>query len=187
MVNEKAIRLVFDLAVLPERGGDGFALLAGVDEDQALLSAGVLKNIPHAGVCIVRSRVGFRGEFRQRLCRRIVLGSLPILHIEMFHRQPPANALGLDTGNYRSSAGAGGEEFSGSFQIANGGRKSDAAGIDTSHAAEPFDQADGLPAAVATHQGVHLVNDDKPQIVEQLGNGSVLVQQHCLQRLRRNL
>ena len=44
-MNEKAVRLVFDLAVLPERGGDGFALLAGVDEDQTLLSAGVLENI----------------------------------------------------------------------------------------------------------------------------------------------
>ena len=187
MVNEKAIRLVLDLAVLPERGGDGFALLAGVDEDQTLFPAGVLENIPHAGIRIVRSRVGFWGKLRQSLCRRVVLGSLPILHIEMFHRQPPANALGLDTGNHRSSAGAGGEEFAGGFQIANGGRKPDAAGIDTSHAAEPFDQADGLPAAVATHQGVHLVNDDKPQIVEQLSNGGVLVQQHGFQAFRRNL
>ena len=62
VVDEKAVGLVVGLAVLAQGGGDGLALLPGVDEDQALLPPGVLEDIAHARVGQRRGLVGLLGS-----------------------------------------------------------------------------------------------------------------------------
>ena len=50
VVDEEAVRLPHRLAVLAQRSGDGFTLLTGVGEDQALAAARVLEDVGKAGV-----------------------------------------------------------------------------------------------------------------------------------------
>ena len=147
----------------------------------------MLEDVADAGVCVCRGSVRFGGKLRQCLFRQMLCRCLLILHIEMFHGQPPAHALAFDAWDHRASARPGSQKCAGRLQIANGGRKPDAPWIHPSHAAEPFHQTNRLTATVATHQRMHLVNDYVPQVVKQLGECGVFVEQHRLQRLRRDL
>ena len=55
---------------------------------------------------------------------------------------------GMDTSTTRSA----GEECPRAFGVTDGGGKSDAARIHARHAREAFDEAEGLPAAIAAQQ-----------------------------------
>ena len=48
-------------------------------------------------------------------------------------------------------------------------------------------QAERLPAAVAAHERVDLVDDHEAQVAKEVGDGAVAVQQHGLERLGRDL
>ena len=45
MVDEETVRLMIDLAVLPETLADCLALLTGIGEDQAFFATGMFKNV----------------------------------------------------------------------------------------------------------------------------------------------
>ena len=187
MVNEKTVPLMLQLAIPPQGSGDGLTFLPGVNEYQTLLAPGMLVDIANTGVCIPGC---FRSPFLQngkRVLDILPLSSLDILYIEVFHTQTPLAALGLDLRNDCSAAGAQGQEFSGTFRIADGGRQTDAPGIDTGHTAEAFNEAKGLSAPVAPEQGMHLVDHHKAQIAEEPGNCGVFVEEYGLQRFRCDL
>ena len=61
MVDEETVRLMIDLAVLPETLADCLALLTGIGEDQAFFATGMFKNVSIARVC------RFGGHIRGRL------------------------------------------------------------------------------------------------------------------------
>ena len=141
MVDEEAIRLPLLLAVLPQGGGDGLALLPGVDEHQALLPPGVLKDIGQAGVGVLRGLVRGRVQRLHGLQLRAAGGGLHILDVKMLHAQPPFVPGGLDPGDEGLPPGAHGKEFPAFFRVADGGGQADAPGIHPGQAAEPLDQA----------------------------------------------
>ena len=187
VVDQEPVRLVHAFAVLPQGGGNGLAFLPGVDEDQAFLPPGMLKNVTDAGIRVFRGLVGFLFQHRQGLDVGPVLGGLGVFDIEMLHAQPPAAPLGLDLRDDGPASGAQGQKFPGLFRIADGGGQPDAAGVDPGQPGQPLDEAQGLPAPVTPEQGVDFVDDHKPQIAEELGDGGVLVQQHGLQGFRCDL
>ena len=87
----------------------------------------MLEDVADAGVCVCRGSVRFGGKLRQCLFRQMLCRCLLILHIEMFHGQPPAHALAFDAWDHRASARPGSQKCAGRLQIANGGRKTEAA------------------------------------------------------------
>ena len=105
----------------------------------------------------------------------------------MLHRKPPPAPLRLDLRDQGLSPGAEGEERARPLGVADRGGEADAPRVHAREAREPLDQAEGLPAAVAAQEGVHLVDHDKAQIVKQPWDRRVLVQQQRLERLGRDL
>lgn len=69
----------------------------------------------------------------------------------------------------------------------DGGGEPDPARIHPGELRKPFNEAEGLAAAVAAHQGVNLVDDDEPQVAEQPGDIGVFVKQQRLERFGRDL
>ena len=108
-------------------------------------------------------------------------------NVEVLHGEPPAGASGLDFRDGGLSPGSGGEKFPGAFEVADGGGEPDPARIHPGELRKPFNEAEGLAAAVAAHQGVNLVDDDEPQVAEQPGDIGVFVKQQRLERFRRDL
>ena len=96
----------------------------------------------------------------------------------MFHRQSPSLSCRLDPWDDRPFPGTDTEEFRRLLRIADCRRQADAPGVDACHTREPFDQAQGLSAAVAAHQRVQLIDDDESQVAEQRIDGGMTVQQH---------
>lgn len=94
----------------------------------------------------------------------------------MLHAQPPFAALGIDFRDDGLPPRAQGQKFAGSLRVTDGGRQSDAPGIDSRNPGQPLDQAQRLPTPVAPEKGMHLVNDHEAKVAEQLCNGRVLVQ-----------
>ena len=59
MVDEKTVRLVIDLAVLPQLLAHRLAFLAGVRKNKALFPSGMLENIADARIGGLRGDIGF--------------------------------------------------------------------------------------------------------------------------------
>ena len=147
----------------------------------------MLEDIPNAGVCVGGGVVGFFFQHGQRVGNLLVLCGLGVLDVEMLHAQPPFAALGVDFRDDGLPPRPQRQEFAGSLRVTDGGGQSDTPGIDSRNPGQPLDEAQRLPAPVAPEQGMHLVNDHKPQVAEQLCNGRVLVQKQRFQRFRRDL
>ena len=187
MVDKETVRLMAGLAVLPEGGGDCFALLTGVDKNQTLFVPCVLENVADAGVGVFRCSVCLFRQCRRRWRVRFLGGSLFAVDEKVLHGQPPAHAFCLNLGGGGAPAGAEGEKCAHTFRVADGGGQTDAPWIDVRHAGEPLNQTEGLPSTVATDEGVDLVDDNEAQVMEQLRNRRMLAQQQRLQRFRRDL
>ena len=187
MVDEKAVGFVVQLAVMAQCGRHHFAFFPGIDENQTLFAPGMLEDIPNAGVCVGRGVVGFFFQHRQCAGNLLILRGLSVLDVEMLHAQPPFAALGVDFRDDGLPPRPQRQEFAGSLRVTDGGRQSDTPGIDSRNSGQPLDEAQRLPAPVAPQEGMHLVNDHKPQVAEQLCNGRVLVQKQRFQRFRRDL
>ena len=173
---------------MPQRRRHSLAFLARVDENQALLPARVLENVAHPRVGLLGHNVGRRFGNRQRAGRRFAVPArLRAGNVEMLHRQPPARALALELGNHGAPPRPGREEAPRALRVADGRRQTDAPRIDARQLGQPFNQTERLPAAVAAHQRVHLVDDDEAQVAEQAHEVHMLVQQQRLERLGRDL
>ena len=187
MVNEKAVRLVHTLTVAPEGGGHRFALFPGIYENKAFFALGMLIDIAEGRVGVFRGFGGLFLRHREKILNVLSFGGLEILDIEMLHAQPPAAAFGFDFGNDRISARSQGKETACSLRVAHSGRKPDAPGIDTGHPGKPLDEAQCLAATVSPQQGMDFVDDHEAQVMEQPGNGGMLVQKQGFQRFRGDL
>ena len=73
------------------------------------------------------------------------------------------------------------------LEVADGGGEPDPARIHPGELRKPFNEAEGLAAAVAAHQGVNLGDDDESQVAEQPGDIGVFVKQQRLERFGRDL
>ena len=69
--------------------------------------------------------------------------------------------------------------------IADGGRQADPLDGPPGHPGQPLQHRQQMPAAVVTGEGVHLVDDDRPQVGEQAAVLDLEADQHRFQRLRR--
>ena len=187
MVDEEPIRLVIHLAVLPQGGGDGFALLPGVDEEQTLLPPGVLVDVPQPRVGVLGGGVGLFLQHLQSLRDVLPFRGLDILHEEMLHAQPPGAARSLDFGNEGLPPGAQSQKGPGALRVAYRGAEANPPGVHPRQTAQPLDEAQGLASPVSPQKGVHLVNHHEPQIPKEPGDGGVLVQEQGLQRFGGNL
>ena len=67
------------------------------------------------------------------------------------------------------------------LRVADGGRKTDATGVDARHAREPLDEAERLPAAVAAQKGMDLVDHHEAEVAEEPGHGRMLVHEERLE------
>ena len=90
MVDEEAVRLMVQLAVMPQLIGHGLAFFPRVDEDQTFLSTRMLEDIGQAGIGGLRGLVG--RLFPQVGGRGYLPASsgLLVFHIEVFHGQLPS-------------------------------------------------------------------------------------------------
>ena len=115
------------------------------------------------------------------------IGGLWACRIEMLHGEMPGFT---GTGHLRDDGAAPGtrrEKTSRRFQITDGGGEAHTARMAACRLRQPFEQAQRLPAAVAAHQRMDLVNDDKTQIAEKPHNLAVAPQHQRLEGLGRDL
>ena len=187
VVDEKTLRLMIGLAVLPQALADRLALLSGIGENQALFPPRMLENIAHAR--IGRFGGGIRrglgsGRFRHGLLSLVRLG----LRIEkMLHGQPPHLFSAVKPGDDRPAAAARREKPPCRLRVADGRGKADPSGTAAGQTAEPLDQTEGLHAPVAAQEGMDLIDDDKAQIAEQGRDFHMLVDHQRFQGFRRDL
>ena len=187
VVDEEAVGLVIDLAVLPQLLADGLAFLPGIGEHQALTAPGVLKDVADARVGGLRRRVG--GLLHRRGFRR---DEFPFVRlgrgvVKVLHGKPPDLFAAVEFRDDGASAAARSKELSRQLRIPDGGGEADPSRITARQFAKPLDQAEGLQSTVRPQQGMDLVDDDKAQISEQGWNFHVLAQQQRFQRFRRDL
>ena len=187
MVDEETVRLVIDLAVLPQLLADRFTFLAGVGEDQAFLSPCMRKDIADARVGGLGRGVGGRFHRRRIHRDRFALVRLRRGVVEMLHTEPPDLFAAVEFRDDRTPAAARREKPPRRLGIANGGGKADAAGIAARQGAQPLDQAEGLKSPIRPQEGVDLVDDDKAQVAEEGRDLHVLVDEQGFQRLGRDL
>ena len=115
------------------------------------------------------------------------IGGLRSLDVEVFHRQPPADAPAFDPGNHGGPAGSGGEKLSGAFRVADGGGEADAPRLHARYSRQALYEAEALAAAVLAQQRVDLVDHDVTEVAEELGHHGVAAHEQRLERLRRDL
>ena len=191
VVDEEAVGLVGGLTILAECGGDGLALLARVGEHEALVASGVVEDVAQRRIGksqgILFGSLG--GKFLRLLgltaASRVVMVGLD--GEEMLHGQPPFCPSRLHAGNDRAAMGSGGEIAGHHIWLANGGRQTDTARIDTCCAAETLDEAQRLAAPVAPEEGMDLVDDDEAKVAEEVGNLCMAMEEHGLKALGRDL
>ena len=187
MVDQKTVGFPVCLAILAQTLAHGLALLAGVGEDQTLLSPRVLKNKPYARVR--RPRGGVRGFLERedigRDCAALV--GLRRGVVKMLHGQPPDLPAAVEFRNDRAPAAARGQKPSRLFGIADGGGEPYPSRRTAGQGAKPLDKAEGLQSAVRPKQRVDLVDDDETKIPEQRGDLHMLVDHQRFQRFGGDL
>ena len=67
MVDQEAVRLMVQFAVLAQACRHSFTLFAGIDKNKALLSPRMFKNVTKTGIRLTRSRIGLFIENGQAL------------------------------------------------------------------------------------------------------------------------
>ena len=128
MMDQKAVRLMVCLAVLPQILADRLALFPGIGKDQTFLSPGMLEDIADAR--IGRLGRGICGDFRDRGFRHGLLSLIRLGRgiIEMLHGQPPDFLSAVKSGDNGLPSAAGGEETACRFGIPDGSGEADPSG-----------------------------------------------------------
>ena len=107
--------------------------------------------------------------------------------VEVLHGDAPHATRFLNTGNNAAASRSLREKGARALGVADGSRKANASGLHTCHAREALDKAEHLPAAVATHKRVNLVDDHIAQVAKHARDRHVLMDQERLERFGRNL
>ena len=107
--------------------------------------------------------------------------------VEVLHGDAPHATRFLKTGDNAVASRSLREKGTRALGVADGGRKANAAGLHACHAREALDKAERLPAAVAAHERMNLVDDDVAQVAKHARDRHVLMDQERLERLGRNL
>ena len=186
VVDEKAVRLMPRLAVLPELLADSLTFLPGIGENEALFTPCVRKDVADAGVC--RRGCGVGGRLRHR--GRGILPALVGLGVcveKMLHAEPPDLLPALKAGDHGAAPAPRREKAPSGLRVADGGGETHPPGPAARGFAEAFNQAEGLHPPVPPEKGVYLVNDDEAQIPEKGRDLHVLVDHQRFQGLRRDL
>ena len=186
-MDQKTVGFPVCLAVLPEVLANGLALFAGIGKHEAFFPARMFKDIAHARIRRLGSgiRSGFHGK--RLYGDRLTLVSLRLRVEKMFHRKPPHLFAAVAFGNNRLPPAARSKKEPRLLGIADRGGQTDPPWITASRPAQPFDEAEGLPAAVCPQQRMDLVYDDKAQIAEKRRYFAVLSNHQCFQRFGGNL
>ena len=79
--------------------------------------------------------------------------------VEVLHGDAPHAARLLKAGDDAVASRPLRQEGTCAFRVPDGGRKANAAGLHARHAREAFDKAERLPATVAAHERVDLIDD----------------------------
>ena len=99
----------------------------------------------------------------------------------MLHGDTPHAARLLKAGDDAVASRPLRQEGARAFRVPDGGRKADAPGPHARHARKTLDKAERLPATVAAHERVDLVDDHIAQVAEHTRDCHVLVDQECLE------
>ena len=187
VVNEEAVGLVIDLAVLPQALAHRLAFLAGVCEHEALFAPGMLEDIADAGIGGLGR--GVRGRFQRR---GVLHGSSALVRlrrgvVKVLHAEPPDLFAAVELRDDRAATAARREKLPGKLRVSDGCRESDPARVAAGELTQPLNEAEGLQAPIRPQQGVDLVDDDEPQVAEQGRNLPMLVNHQRFQRLGRDL
>ena len=107
--------------------------------------------------------------------------------VEVLHGDTPNAAWLLKTGDNAVVSRSLREKGARALGVADGGRKANAAGLHACHARQALNKAERLPASIAAHKRMDLVNDHIAQVAEHARDRHMLMDQECLERLGRNL
>ena len=107
--------------------------------------------------------------------------------VEVLHGDTPHATRFLKTGDNAVASRSLREKGTRALGVADGGRKANAAGLHACHAREALDKTERLPAAIAAHERMNLVDDDVAQVAKHAGDRHVLMDQERLERFGRNL
>ena len=107
--------------------------------------------------------------------------------VEVLHGDTPHAARFLKTRDNAVASRSLREKGTRALGVADGSRKANAAGLYAGHARQALNKAERLPASIAAHKRMDLVDDDVAQIAEHARNRHVLMDQERLERLGRNL
>ena len=187
VMDEKALRLVIVLAVLPQVLAYRFAFLAGVGEDKTLFPPGMLENVAHTGIRLIRCGICRRFFRRCFHCDRSSFVGLRIRIEKMLHRKPPDLFARIKSGDNSRSPAAGCQKFARRLRISYGCGQTDPSGIASGQSAHALDQAECLHTAVSPQQRMDLVDHNEPQIMKERRDLHVLVDHERFQRFRRDL
>ena len=118
----------------------------------------------------------------QRAIRRGLIRPL-----EALHQQPDLLLFRTAYRSRTTAAGAGIEPALRNGQITQRGRKPNPPRHNARKPLQPFQKAQHLHAAHIAHKIVHLINDDKAQVVKQLDTCAALMDEQGFQRFGCNL
>ena len=105
----------------------------------------------------------------------------------MLHGDAPYAARFLKTGDNAVTSRSLREKSARALGVADGGRKANTAGLYARHARKALNKAERLPATVAAHERMDLVDDHIAQVAKHARDRHVLMDQERLERLGRNL
>ena len=95
--------------------------------------------------------------------------------VEVLHGDTPYATRFLKTGDNAVASRSLREKGARALGVADGGRKANAAGLHACHAREALDKTKRLPAAVAAHERMNLVDDDVAQVAKHARDRHVLM------------
>lgn len=95
--------------------------------------------------------------------------------VEVLHGDAPHAARFLKAGDNAVAPRSLREKGARVLGVADGGRKANAAGLHACHAREALDKAERLPAAVAAHERVDLIDDHVAQVAKHARDRHVLM------------
>ncbi len=180
VMDQKTVRLMIGLTVLPEILTDRFAFFPRIGEDETFLSAGMFKDIGKSRICglwslISRSFFNGHGYLGEILLTLVIFTGLGVGIIEMLHRKMPDFFFSFEFRNDSFSTASGGKKFAGGFRIADRCGKSDPPRIAAGKTAETLDETKCLKSPVAPKQRMNFIDDDKAKIVKERRNFHMLI------------
>ena len=181
-MDQKIVRVAAQFGDLPECGAEVFGFLARIGEDQRPLA---LHAVVHKGIARVVD--GGSGGGGRRILRLGCLFLAGVLHVEMLQPQPPAQRALRKGWNVGCPPGTGRQPGCGFFGVADGCGQPHATWMPPEHAPDAGKLAENLVATVRAGQRMDFVDDDKAQVTEQARDVVAPVDEHRLQRFRRNL